>query len=284
MHTALRRLLPLGLLTLGACAAHAPAPAAPTPPPAPPAATDTPEATSRTVTRLEGGAPRPAWFLCDGAFSDRIAVVERDASAHTAWLTWFSKGSGERTRTPDYLLGGPDPGAGQIYYPLSETSGGREVGFVHAINPGMLPESDRAWLPPFKEVRLKGELLACRWVLGMLLLGFDERRSVLVTRDEDGRLTYQSFDFDKPPSPPRSPPEDQGPDFTSEPTQRVTGGTEARTAEGTTFTFPNGEYTYVVRVGATASLEVQHQGRTVQRTQLLAWTLAGPSPGGKHDP
>ena len=112
-------------------------------------------------------------------------------------------------------------------------------------------------------------------MLGVRVLGFDGRRSVLVTQ-EGGTLTYRSFDFARAAASKPLPVEGYG--STTEPSQTVTGGTEARTPTGSTFTFPHGDFTYVLGVGPEASLEVQREGHSVQRTELLAWTFAPPPP------
>jgi hypothetical protein len=112
-------------------------------------------------------------------------------------------------------------------------------------------------------------------MLGVRALGFDGRRSVLVTQDGKS-LTYRSFDFANAAKARAKRVEGYG--STTSPSQTVTGGVEARTPTGSTFTFRNGDYAYVLRVGGDASLEVQHQGRSVQRTDLLAWTYAAPPP------
>lgn len=268
--TALRPLLLLGLLAQGACTAHAPGAPAPAPPSTP---TDPGPG---TFIRQDGGAPRPAWFLCDATNAPWVLVVERDATADQARLTWVNKAGGP-ARSEELGLGRADPGAGQVYYALSRD--GREVGAVHAINPGMLAEPERAWVAPFTSVRIDSLDLQCRWLPGMRVLGVDERRSVLVTQDATGQLTYESFDFQRP-----TPPVDVvGAGSTNTPSQRVSSGTEEKTAGATTFTFRNGEYSDVVHVSADASLEVQHQGQSVQRTGLRAWTLALPESAGAHD-
>lgn len=274
-------LAPTLLFVSSACHEHAPPPA-PTPPPpleqpdagaAPDAGSAPPssDTLSHTFTRLNGGSPRPAWFICDGTNVPRIAVVERDAQGTSATFTWLDKGSGTPSRPETLKLGPADPGAGQVHYALSR--GDQEVGYVHAINPEMVSDPGRAWIPPVVSLQLDGNPLTCRWVLGTRVVGFDGRRSVLVTQ-EGQALSYTTFDFADAPK--ARPAHAEGYGSTTSASLQLKGGVEARAADGSTFTFHNGAYTYVLRTGADASLEVQHEGSSVQRTALLAWTVATP--------
>lgn len=278
-------------LVLGACqekSTAAPRPPVEAPPVAPTAPAVTPDAgapsapasprpedpaaASRTFSRLKG-SPRPAWFLCDGTNRPRIAVVERDEGGSTATLTWVEKRKGAPSTQQTYALGEVSPGAGQRFYPLLQ--GGKEVGNLHAVNPGMLPEPDRALIPPFVSLQAGGVDLSCRWMLGVRVMGFDGTRGVLVTQEGHG-FTYQSFDFAAAAKAKQTRVEGYG--QTTPASQTVKGGTEERTSDGSTFTFRNEGYTYVLRAGGEASLEVLKDGRSVQRSDLLAWTYAPPPP------
>ncbi|QRK06659.1 hypothetical protein JQX13_42365 [Archangium violaceum] len=273
------RLAPVLLLALGACHEKAPSPqrpAAEPPPVATPPATrprsDDPAASSRTFSRLSGSL-RPAWFLCDGTNRPRIAVVERDEGGSTATLTWVEKREGTPPTHQTYALGEVSAGAGQRFFPLLQEN--QEVGALHAINPGMLPEPSRALIPPFVSLVARKVDLNCRWMLGVRVMGFDGRRSVLVTQ-EANTLTYRSFDFAEAAKAQQLRVEGYG--HTTPATQTVQGGTEERTPDGSVFTFRNGAYAYVLRAGGEASLEVLRDGQSVQRTDLLAWTYAPPAP------
>jgi hypothetical protein len=112
-------------------------------------------------------------------------------------------------------------------------------------------------------------------MLGVRVMGFDGTRSVLVTQEGNG-FTYQSFDFAAAAKAKQTQVEGYG--QTTPASQSVQGGTEERTSDGSTFTFRNEGYTYVLRAGGEASLEVLKDGRSVQRSELLAWTYAPPPP------
>jgi hypothetical protein len=233
---------------------------------------EAPDAASRTFSRLKGSL-RPAWFLCDGTNRPRIAVVERDEGGSTVTLTWVEKRKGAPSTQRTYALGEASPGAGQLYFPLLQD--GKEAGNLHAVNPGMLPEPDRALIPPFVSLQADGVDLSCRWMLGVRVMGFDGTRGVLVTQEGQG-FTYQSFDFAAAAKAKQTRVEGYG--QTTPASQSLQGGTEERTSDGFTFTFRNEGYTYVLRAGGEASLEVLKDGRSVQRSDLLAWTYAPPPP------
>jgi hypothetical protein len=283
------RFAPVLLLALSACQEKAPAaqrpPAEPPPvapvttaavpdagPPSPPAIPrpEEPAAASRTFSRLNGSL-RPAWFLCDGTNRPRIAVVERDERGSTATLTWVEKSKGAPSTQETYALGEASPGAGQLFFPLLQD--GREAGNLHAVNPGMLPDPSRALIPPFVSLQVRGEELSCRWMLGVRVMGFDGTRGVLVTQEANG-FTYRSFDFAAAAKAKQTRVEGYG--QTTPASQTVQGGAEERTPDGSIFTFHNGGYTYVLRAGGEASLEVLRDGSSVQRSELLAWTYAPP--------
>ncbi len=282
------RLAPALLLALCACQEKAPTPQRPPaapPPVATPAAPDAgqpgtpaiprrdePAASSRTFSRLKGSL-RPAWFLCDGTNRPRIAVVERDEGGATATLTWVEKREGIAPTHQTYALGEASAGAGQLYFSLLQ--GGQEIGNLHAVNPGMLPDPSRALIPAFVSLKAQEVDLNCRWMLGVRVMGFDGKRSVLVTQEANA-LTYHSFDFADAAKARQIRVEGYG--HTTSASQTVQGGTEERTPDGSIFTFRNGPYTYVLRAGDEASLEVIRDGRSVQRSDLLAWTYAPPSP------
>ncbi|WP_434380606.1 hypothetical protein [Melittangium boletus] len=265
----------LSLLLLSLCACQARTPATRRPPVEPPPATTAPAATSRAFTRL-GGPLRPAWFVCDGTNQPRLVVVERSAEGREVTLTVLDKTPGAAPVRHTYDLGEPDAGMQQRFYPLLRN--GREAAALRSLDPRALPDPSRSWIPPFLGVRLaEGPDLACRFMEGVRLLGFDGRRSVLVTQDVQGRLTYRSFDFADAGRVEDTPVEGYG-HTTAPASQTVEGGTEARTLDGasSTFTFQNEGYRYVLRVGERASLEVWKGASSVQRTDLLAWTSAPP--------
>ena len=209
----------------------------------------------------------PALFLCNGVNRPTSIALTVPADGAATLVRFDDVGRGIETRP--VTVGAPDPGAGQVYYPL--TVDGRDVGYIHAANSGML---DGATTPTVTSLRVDGIDLRCRWQPETRFLGITARRAVLVTGRADGPLVYRSFDFAKRAE---QDPVDDG--RTSRATLTVTGG-ERR---GGTLFFRNGATVYRIRAdGDPASgpgaLEVFRVGQRLQSEPLLAYTL-GATPG-----
>jgi hypothetical protein len=222
-----------------------------------------PFAASRTYWQ-GAGTVRPAWFICspiDGA--DVTVISMPDAKRQVRLMQPLSRS------TDVFRLGQPDPGAGQIYWPLS--LGRRQIGQFHAFNPGMLTDPKAATTPTFTSIRASAAQLDCRWLERTRLIGFSAKRTIAVTQAADGRLEYRTFDFKDAGRLKRI---DSGAEQTTTTSLDIKGG--RLTAGG--FEFRSGAITYDVRAGAKgASISVTRGGRQLLREPLIAWTIA-PAP------
>jgi hypothetical protein len=170
-----------------------------------------------------------------------------------------------------YRLGRPDPGAGQVYWGLS-TRSGRELGQLHAFNPGMLSDPKAAATPTFTSIRVAGAQWSCRWLEGVRLMGFSARRTVVVTSSAQGALEYRTYDFKGASDAKRIDGQDA--EQTTTPSLDIRSG---RSSAGG-FDFRRGGFSYAVRASAQgAAIEVRQGGRLIQREPLIAWTMA-PAP------
>jgi hypothetical protein len=120
-----------------------------------------------------------------------------------------------------FRLGGPDPGAGQIYWPLG-AAGAAEAGYLRAFNPGMIDDPASAATATFTEVKLGDAVTSCRWRPDIAVQALGARRSYLVTR-EAGQLVYRTFNYDQATS--SQPLPDSGPVRTTPPSLEIRGGT-----------------------------------------------------------
>ena len=154
-----------------------------------------PVSASRTVL-TQAGRTRPAWFVCDPAEGDAVAVFGNRGADGLARATVFPRSSPRTPRTATYRVGEGDPGAGQVYYALER--GGREAGTIHAVNPGVFDARTPVKLPPISSLDIEGVRTRCRLNPGAVFLGFTARRSVEVVSTSAG-LAYRTFDFSRPP-------------------------------------------------------------------------------------
>ena len=253
-----------------------PPPSSSTPPPAPapdvvpPGSSGEPYAASRTYT-LSNGVAGQAWIICDGVDVGSLYVVGLPDAAHSVSVASYSKTSlGDPTRQ-SFTLGAPDPGAGQVFWPLTGP-GAVEAGNLHAINPGVLTSPADAFTPTFTSMKVGPVQASCRWLARTRFMGFSGRRTFVITQADDRTLTYQTFDFKDAAS--AKPANPDGAQRSTTPTLQIVGGKEV--AGG--FTFENSGYDYQVAAGRTgATVAVLKGGQQVQRETLTAWTIA-PAP------
>lgn len=222
-----------------------------------------------SATRINAAPARDGWFLCDAVDGPYALLAGKPDAKGAAVVTLLDRRTG-RFDTQSYLVGRPDPGAGQIHWRLGRS--GVAVGEVHGVNPGMI-EDDGATTPPIVDVRLDTRTLSCRWLAHTRFIGLDSRRSVVVTETPQG-LVYQSFDFAK-----RGPVvRPDGVQQSNRPTLRLLGGSEiVGTRRG--FRFANADYVYFIqlpRSGEPASLVVTRDGRLVESEPLVGFTYAPP--------
>ena len=225
---------------------------------------------SRTVI-AENGAQRLAWFICDATDGPMVAVVGTRFTPRSVPIRLFLK-RGAAAATEVYGIGDGDPGAGQVFFPL--TRDGKPAGSLHMVNPGMLNDP---LTPTFTSLDLTGKArVTCRWAPGVRFLGFDPRRSVQVRRTPHG-LLYESFDFEKPGKPVTT-----GQVRSSTPSVSVGDGREEATeGGGTRFTFTRAGFTYRIdvpgeRPAGPAHLTVLQGARPVQSGAMTAYTFSPP--------
>ena len=230
-----------------------------------PGAAGQPFERSRTYWQA-GGAVGQAWFICsalDGA--DVIVATRPDGKGRISLVQPTAKDP-----PSDYRLGRPDPGAGQIYWPLSTLSG-QSVGALHAFNPGALDDPKFATTATFTSIRVAGAQWNCRWLERTRLIGFSDKRTMAVTQAPDGTLEYRTYDFKDAGRLKRI---DAGAEQATTASLDIKGG---RSTPGG-FAFAHSGFAYDVAASPRgATIEVRKSGRLVQREPLIAWTIA-PAP------
>ncbi len=242
----------------------------PTPDIVPPGSAGEPYAASRTYT-TGGGSARQAWIICDGLAAGQAYVVGLPNASASLTVTGYDKTSTTAPLSQNLTLGAPDPGAGQVYWPLTGPAG-VAAGNLHAFNPGALTSPADAFTPTFTSAKIGAAQTSCRWVARTRLMGFSARRTFLITQADDRTLTYQTFDFKDAAT--AKPVDPDGAQRTSTPTLQIVGGHESATG----FSFENNGYTYQVEAGPVgATVTVLKGGQQVQQETLAAWTLA-PAP------
>ena len=217
------------------------------------------DAGSRTVVAT-GGARRSALFLCDAlAEPVALALTVPDGEGRADFVVVPDAG---RSTDRVVTVGLPDPGAGNIHFPL--TADGRGIGDVHAVNTGILQGNT---VPTVRAVTLDGATHECRWAPHTRVLAVTSRRTVLVTgRHGQGQLRYRTFDHGARLARLEGASAEQG----TEASLDLTGGREV----GGAYRFRNEGYEYRLDPGA-ATLTVVRDGKAVQTEPLLAWTVGG---------
>ena len=228
---------------------------------APPGSAGESYAASRSYLRTHTGAQQ-VWFICAPLDGFDQTVVGLPMSGHELWIVQPLSGDPSEV----YKLGAPDPGAGQVYWPLSDASG-KEVGALHAFNPGMLGEGAVATTPTFTSIRVNAAQWNCRWLQGTRLLGFSSKRVIEVTSGPGG-LEYQSFDGRDAGKAKKV--ETGSAQQSTTPSLDIKGG---RSVAGRMRFEANG-YVFLVSASARdARVVVTHAGRTILNEPLVAWTL-----------
>ncbi|HEY0269422.1 MAG TPA: hypothetical protein VGC10_00360 [Sphingomonas sp.] len=220
------------------------------------------------VTRINAAPARDGWFVCDAVSGPYALFAGKPDGAGTSLITLLDRRSG-RFDTQAYQVGAADPGAGQIHWSLSR--GGKAVGGVHGVDPGMIEGG--AGVPPIVGVEL-GEIgLDCRFLAGTRFIGLDSRRTVVVTEDARG-LTYRSFDYRRRGVVTRP----DGVQRSNVPTLTLGGGSEIG-PDPAGFRFARAGYRYTVAWPAGAAIvSVMRGGRPIGIDRLVGFSFA-PSPG-----
>ena len=231
---------------------------------APPGAAGEPYAASRSYLRTHAGA-RQVWFICaplDGF--DQTVVGLPTAGQKLQVVQPLSNEPPEA-----YKLGAADPGAGQVYWPLSDLAG-KEVGALHAFNPGALGDPKAAATPTFTSIRINMAQWYCRWLEHTRLLGFSSKRVIEITAGPGG-LEYQSFDYRDAAKSKKV--ETGGAQQSTTPSLDLKGGRLI----GGRMRFNSDGYSFLVSASAAdARIVVTHAGRTILDEPLVAWTLGAP--------
>lgn len=222
-------------------------------------------------TRINAAPARDGWFVCDAIAGPYALFAGMPNDNGASVITLLDRRTG-RFDTQTYQVGTGDAGAGQIHWSLSQ--GGKAVGQIHGVNPGMLGDGHAATTPTILGVQMGQTALDCRWLGHTRFLGVDSRRSVAVVETPQG-LVYQSFDFAR-----RGPvTRPDGGEQSNRPTLLITGGSEIVGTRGG-FRFVNDGYVYVVQIpkgGAAASVLVTRTGRLVHGETLVGYTYAPPT-------
>lgn len=103
----------------------------------------------------------------------------------------------------------------------------------------------------------------CRWMERTRVALVTEARTIYITQENNGSLTYQTFNYKA---------------ASKAPSLVVKKGTSSVNSDGETFTFNNAGYTYEVKVGGSdkpfAEVSVKKDGAVVQKERVLAYTYA----------
>ncbi|MGE3142640.1 MAG: hypothetical protein AB7L65_04920 [Hyphomonadaceae bacterium] len=240
-------------LALAACGQTAPTAAPAAPPPTPRAA-------------APGAAPA-LWFLCDGVDAPAIFAVSQPDAQKQVIIREYDKRAAAQMREARYRVGDADPGAGNVYYPLTGENG---TGYLRALNPDVLDDPSAAYTTPFIEIKLGERVVSCRWLERTRLEGFSTHRTFVVSEDADGDLIYRTYDFADAGR--AAPVALGGAQRTSVFSREVRGGAEDTGPEGARFSFSDKGYFYEIRLpeGGGAVATVTHAGAMVQNEPLIA--------------
>ncbi len=230
---------------------------------------------SQVVTSL---GSTPGWFICDSLNAPVVSVMGWPDQRGLSRLTTYSKKGAGQFVYRNYKVGGSDVGAGQIRYaltPSGQTVTSQTIYNVGSFNIGALDHPEQALTPNIVTLYSQEASGDCRWTLNTRLLGFDARRSFMITEAPTGQLTYQTFDF----ADPIRLTHPDGVQRSSVPSLNVVGGSRVISASQEIFTFQNAGYTYTVRVARQgqptgASVTVSHGGKVVQTEALTGYTYA----------
>jgi hypothetical protein len=201
---------------------------------------------------------------CDG--SREVTIVKPVGKSSNVRVTTFPKS--EPVHKTELMLrqkGDPDcgmmkcftnyaaPNSRQRYVIMESNYRDEEAYWIHTIEIG-------------KGKAAESNLDECRWLERTRVALITEMRSIYVTQTESGGLEYRSFNY-----------KGAG----TEPSVTVKDGKhELDSAKGIeSFTFTNGEYTYVVNVSTSekrpfAEVLVKKNGETVQKERGLSYTYA----------
>ena len=207
------------------------------------------------------------WFVCAPIDGIDQTVVGLPNAASRLWIAQpLSK-----EPSSAFKLGRADPGAGQIYWALSDIKTSKEVGDLHAFNPAALDDLKLAPTPTFTEIRIAGASWDCRWLVRTRLLGFSANRVIEITSSPGGGFEYQTFDYRDSAKLKRV--ELDGAQQTTTSSLDIKGGTGGKGH----WRFQNQGYVYEVAASAAdARIVVTKAGKRVASEPLVAWTIGAP--------
>lgn len=212
-----------------------------------------------SFAQVSGGAWQSMRFWCDTP--GRVLALS-GGGAGSGTLTQWAGSAGRltaRSRTP-VTVGADDPGAGQLYTPL--TFAGRAAPtpgfFVHSSNVENV--QDPAYrMTHVNEFRVPAGSFNCRYVPQAAVVAATARHSVTVW-ESGGQVTYASRNRDGTPG------------------VQLTGGTHVTGRERDEYRWNRGGYRYVLVVGTARApggeLRVERAGRVLSREPLLAYTVS----------
>ncbi|MDV6373613.1 hypothetical protein [Deinococcus arenicola] len=208
-----------------------------------------------SYANIGGWQPVHSW--CDTPGRVLAVTLPAGASGPVKLAQWVG---GQRS-VQNWQLGLPDPGAGQIYTPLTpagQTPSQTPRYFIHSSN--IENTTDPAYrMTHINEYVVSAGRFQCRYVPQATVLAATARHTVIVW-ESGGKVTYASRNRDGTPG------------------IQLTGGTHTRVSGREHYVWNNAGYQYVLEVGQSAgpggSLSVQKGGKTLSREELLAYSIS----------
>lgn len=229
---------------------------------APPAAEET-----STVVRVP-----PPWFICDSINLPAVFVFDRNAQ--DVRIAEYTKADGSIVQRNGYSVGVEEGAAGSVNIELFRDGG--SDGQARYTNPGMLETPASAYTSRFVSVMLDSRDIQCRWTPRTRVLGFTSRRSIVVSEDASGALTYSAYNFaDSASQRARDGAENAR---TTAASLELTGGVAAETPQARTYTFETQGFRYVLTLNrdGTGALDVTRDGAPLQNEPLIGYQLGAP--------
>ncbi len=209
-----------------------------------------------SYANVGGWQPVQSWCDTPG----RVLAVTAPANSGDA--VKLAQWVGGKINIQNWQLGRPDPGAGQIYTPLTpagQTPSQTPRYFIHSSN--IENTTDPAYrMTHINEYVVPAGRFQCRYVPQATVLAATARHTVIVW-ESGGKVTYASRNRDGTPG------------------LQLTGGTHTRTNGGRErYVWNNAGYQYVLEVGQSAgpggSLSVLKGAKTLSREELLAYSIS----------
>ncbi|MBB5364207.1 hypothetical protein [Deinococcus humi] len=210
-----------------------------------------------SYANVGGWVPVSAWCDTPG----RVLAVTAPGGSGTA--VKLAQWVGGQLTIQNWQLGRPDPGAGQVYTPLTpvgQTPGPSPRFFIHSSNIENTADP-RYRMTHINEYVVPAGRFRCRYVPQATVLAATAKHTAIVW--ETGRtVTYASRNRDGTPG------------------IQLTGGTHTGAAGRERYVWNNAGYRYVLEVGNSAqpggSLSVLRSGRVLSREELLAYSISVP--------